>query len=63
MPSDAIGVILLENERPVQPDPEALEKYQHHTGAPGGVWPSSPDILAAMLERYNKKPTGKDRKL
>jgi len=25
------------------------------SGAPGGVWPSSPEISSAMLERYKKQ--------
>ena len=54
IPSDAVGVVFLERGKAVQPDPDALEKYQRHTGAPGGVWPSSPEISSAMLERYQK---------
>lgn len=52
LPSDAVGVLFLENGQAVQPDLEVLEKYQRHAGAPGGVWPSSPEISTAMLERY-----------
>ena len=55
IPSDAVGVLFLEGGRPVQPDLEALGKYQRHAGTPGGVWPSSPEISAAMLERYKKQ--------
>ena len=55
IPSDAVGVVFLERGRPVQPDLDALEKYQRHAGAPGGVWPSSPEISSAMLERYKKQ--------
>jgi hypothetical protein len=55
IPSDAIGVVFLERGKAVQPDPDALEKYQRHAGAPGGVWPSSPEISSAMLERYKKE--------
>lgn len=61
MPSEAVGVLFLENGKPVQPDTQALEKYQRHAGAPGGVWPTSPEISAAMLERY-KKQNGNDPK-
>ena len=63
IPSDAVGVVFLENGTPVQPDLEALGKYQRHAGAQGGVWPSSDEISSAMLERYNKKPNGNDPKL
>jgi hypothetical protein len=55
IPSDAVGVVFLERGEAVQPDLEALEKYQRHTGALGGVWPSSPEISSAMLERYRKQ--------
>jgi Nucleotidyl transferase AbiEii toxin, Type IV TA system len=55
IPSDAVGVVFLERGKAVQPDPDALEKYQRHAGAPGGVWPSSPEISSAMLERYEKQ--------
>jgi hypothetical protein len=61
IPSDAVGFVFLERGQAVQPDLEALEKYQRHTGAPGGVWPSSPEISSAMLERY-KKQNGNDPK-
>jgi hypothetical protein len=44
----------------VQPEVEALDKYQRHAGAPGDVWPSSSEIASAMLERYNKKPNGNE---
>lgn len=59
IPTDAVGVLFFENGRPVQPDLEALNAYQRAAGAPGGVWPSSPEISRAMLERYNEKPNGR----
>ena len=55
VPSDAVGFIFLEGDKPVQPDLDTLGKYQRHAGAPGGVWPSSPEISSAMLERYKKQ--------
>ncbi|MGH9621918.1 MAG: nucleotidyl transferase AbiEii/AbiGii toxin family protein [Bryobacteraceae bacterium] len=55
IPSDAVGVVFLESGKAVQPDLAALEKYQRHAGAPGGVWPSSPEISSAMLECYKKQ--------
>ena len=54
-----VGFVFLEDDKPIQPDLEALGKYQRHAGAPGGVWPSSPEISSAMLERYNN---GRDPK-
>lgn len=53
IPSDAVGFVFMEAGKPVQPEIEALGRYQRHAGAPGGVWPSSPEISSAMLERYN----------
>jgi len=55
IPSDAVGVVFLDGGNPLQPDLEALAKYQRHSGAPGGVWPSSSEIGSAMLERYQEK--------
>ena len=52
IPSDAVGVVFLDGDKPVQPNLEALAKYQRRAGALGGVWPSSPEISDAMLERY-----------
>jgi hypothetical protein len=44
----------MEGERAVQPDVNALDKYQRNPGAPSGFWPTSPEISRAMLERYGK---------
>ena len=54
LPSDAVGMIFMDGEKPVQPDVDALDKYQWNPGAPRGLWPSSPEISRAMLERYGK---------
>jgi hypothetical protein len=54
LPSDAVGVIFMDGEKPVQPDVNALDKYRRNPGAPRGFWPSSPEISRAMLERYCK---------
>jgi hypothetical protein len=54
LPSDAVGVIFMDGEKPVQPDLNVLATYQRNPGAPSGLWPSSPDITHAMLERYGK---------
>ncbi|MDP9055694.1 MAG: hypothetical protein M3N93_15540 [Acidobacteriota bacterium] len=62
IPSDAVGFVFLDGGKPVQPDLEAPERYQRRVGAPGGVWPSSPEISSALLERYNKQPSGNDFK-
>jgi hypothetical protein len=52
LPSDAVGVLFLDGDRPVQPDPDALDRYRRHAGARRGHWPSSPAIGTAMLERH-----------
>ena len=54
LPSDAVGVVFLDGNRPVQPDVDALQRYRRNAGAPGGVWPTSSEITHAMLERYGK---------
>ena len=54
LPSDAVGVVFMDGDKPVQPDVTALDKYQQNPGAPRGFWPSSPEISRAMLERYGK---------
>jgi hypothetical protein len=57
LPSEAVGVIFMDGEKPVQPDLNALNQYQRNPGAPRGFWPSSPEISHAMLERYRKSPS------
>jgi len=54
LPSDAVGVIFMDGEEPVQPDVNALGKYRRNPGATRGLWPSSPEISRAMLELYGK---------
>jgi hypothetical protein len=56
IPSDAVGFVFLKEGKPVQPDPEALDVYERHSGSPGGVWPSARKISAAMLEAYSERP-------
>lgn len=53
-PSDAVGFVYLTDGKPVQPDVESLGSYQRRAGARGGLWPSSPEISRAILERYGK---------
>jgi hypothetical protein len=54
LPSDAVGFLFLEENKPVQPDLVALEHYTRHPGAKRGHWPFSSEIGTAMLERYGK---------
>ncbi len=56
MPSEAAGLLFLESGTAVQPDPTRLEAYRTHAGARRGQWPSSPEITAAMFERYSWTP-------
>ncbi len=57
MPTDKIGLLFLQAGEVVQPDPDRLDTYQTHAGQRRGQWPDSPEIRAAMFERYNKKPS------
>jgi hypothetical protein len=50
--SDDVGFVFLDGSRPVQPDVTATAKYQRRAGSRRGLWPSSPDISSAMMERY-----------
>ena len=52
MPTDKIGLLFLDDDKVVQPDPNCLNAYTPHTGARRGHWPSSPEIAAAMMERF-----------
>jgi hypothetical protein len=54
LPSDGVGYVFLENEKPVQPDVTALGRYRQHAGARRGHWPSSSQIGTAMLEHYER---------
>ena len=55
LPSDAVGVIFMAGENPVQPDVNTLDKYRRNPGAPRGVWPSSQEITRAMFESCSKQ--------
>jgi hypothetical protein len=60
LPSDAVGVIFMDGGKPVQPDLDALDRYQRNPGGVSGVWPSSPDITRAMLDRYGEPHSSPD---
>jgi hypothetical protein len=57
MPTDRLGLLFLKDGEAVQPDPDHLDAYQTHAGQRQGHWPSSPEITAAMFDRYSKKPS------
>ena len=56
IPSDDVGFVFLDRDKPVQPDMGALAKYQRRAGARRGIWPSSSGITSAMLDHYQKPP-------
>ena len=56
IPSDDVGFVFLDGDKPVEPDVSMLAKYTRRSGARRGVWPSSPEISSAMLERYERPP-------
>lgn len=56
LPSDAVGVVFMDGDRPVQPDVMNLTIYGRNRGSHQGLWPSSAEIAQAMFERYNPDP-------
>jgi hypothetical protein len=54
IPSDYVGVVFLDNGKPVEPDLDNVVLYTRRAGARRGLWPSSSEISSAMLDRYNK---------
>jgi len=56
MPTGKAGLLFLKDGHVTQPDPERLQDYQTHAGQRRGQWPTSAEISAAMVERYNEPP-------
>lgn len=52
MPTEKVGRLFLANGGVVQPDPDRLGDYVEHEGKRRGHWPTSPEIAAAMMEKY-----------
>ncbi|MEO5330960.1 MAG: hypothetical protein H7839_02985 [Magnetococcus sp. YQC-5] len=52
MPVGKEGLLFLKHGIPVLPEPENLADYQEHAGQRRGLWPSSSEISAAMVEWY-----------
>lgn len=53
MPTEKAGLLFLTAAGDVvQPDPGRLSNYTTHVGQRRGHWPSSPEIAAAMMQRY-----------
>ena len=57
MPTDKLGLLFMKDGEVVQPDPDRLAEYQSHAGQRRGQWPTSPEIITAMFEHYNKPPS------
>jgi hypothetical protein len=60
MPTEKMGLLFLKAGQVMQPDPDRLDDYQTHAGRRRGQWPGSPEISAAMFDRYNKKRGGSE---
>jgi len=56
IPSDDVGFVFLDGDKPVQPVMGAPANYQRRGGARRGIWPSSTGISSAMLDRYRELP-------
>jgi hypothetical protein len=52
MPAGKEGLLFLKDGKPVQPDPRRLDSYSELAGKRHGIWPGSPEIGSAMLDRY-----------
>lgn len=57
MPTSLIGLIFLDKDGAArQPDPHQVADFQAHAGQRGGHWPTNPEIMRSMLEKYGGKP-------
>ena len=56
MPTGTMGLLFLRGGQAVRPDPAQLDSYPTRSAQRRGQWPSSPEITAAMLERYRERP-------
>lgn len=54
MPTEKAGLVFLDGSQAVQPNPEHLDRYEAHAGKPRGHWPSSPEIMQAMMHRVQR---------
>jgi hypothetical protein len=56
MPTSHVGLLFLQNQQAVEPDPNHLDAYTPHAAVRQGHWPANPQISSAMFQLY-KKPT------
>jgi hypothetical protein len=56
MPTDRVGMVFIEHDRVVQPDPDRLAQYHAHVCQRRGHWPGNAEIASAMLQRYGVRP-------
>jgi hypothetical protein len=56
MPTGKEGLAFLADGAPVQPDPRNLGAYVEHAGQRRGHWPSSSEIMSAMIESDKREP-------
>lgn len=54
IPSEDVGVVFLDNGKPVQPNLGQMMRYVRRAGSRRGLWPSSPEITSAMLDSYGE---------
>lgn len=51
MPTGKVGLLFLQGNEVVEPDPGRLQEYSTHAGRRRGHWPGSAEITTAMLDR------------
>lgn len=56
MPTETAGLLFLEGNTVVQPNPDELSRYRTHEGRRRDHWPASQEIDAAMLDSFRKRP-------
>jgi hypothetical protein len=56
IPSDDVGVVFLDGDKPIQPDMGALAKYQRRLGRQAGRVAVICRHYQCMLDRYQEPP-------
>lgn len=52
MPTEKVGVLFLDGDKVVEPNPDRLGDYVEHRGQRRGHWPSNPEIASAMMDKF-----------